>query len=592
MTDGEQLSFAPSSVTDPSHVLLSQSTPTSVLTNSRVLVELAVFIVYRNNTTIISCTCKILKGYFCSTSFSTTIFVRVCTRSTGIYEDVNTTRTKMDEDLRMLEEYCPPIDPTLLYTIYSDYAGEPNAVSLTRQLLDPLKITADVEALNFDPSGSSGGAVQDAGKHTADAESNGDSWATQTVATDRSHLSSDSTQSGSGRSAIGKGSSENGYYKDTEQFDVPTKELLLAETFPGLRLAQVTYTLKKCDYDYDKATDELLNQVFFDDSRKSPTGDGPIVKGIDAFSEDHVVPQRGKKGKNKKKQRLSLNGPDTSYFVEANATTNRWQNTNRHVEFVTTRTNLSVKTVSSIYHANGASLSATVLALVRKNIEAHRKDEQPDAALLAKSLTQQPASEMSGKGGIQLDLRYAPVDLSEASEETKVPVLTPSARPRDIESTTAARNEAFEKASGAYRRGKGTPYMRQAAAYYAQEGRDLNANLKVMNAAQADALVSSQSGLTHLDLHGVSVADATRIAKQRTQAWWDGLGERRLPEWSGPGRRGGGEAYRIITGLGRHSEGGKGKLGPAVLKTLVNEGWKVEAEPGELLGKEEMKINV
>ncbi|CAA9965993.1 Smr domain containing protein [Pyrenophora teres f. maculata] len=523
----------------------------------------------------------------------------------------------MDEDLRILEqEYCPPIDPTLLYTIYSDYAGDPNAVSLTRQLLDPLKITADIEAFNFDPSGSSGGAVQDASKHSTDVESNTDSWATQTVATDRSNLSSDSMRSGSGRSGSDEGSFESGYYKDTEQFDIPTKELLLAETFPGLRVSQVTYTLKKCGYDYDKATDELLNQVFFDDSRKSSTGDGPIARGIEAFSEDHVVPQRGKKGKKKKKQRLSLNTTDTSYFVEANATTNRWQNTSRDVEFVTSRTNVPAKTVSSIYHANGASLSATVLAVVRKDIEAHGKEE-PDAALvqdaialnesfpsmdleyalaivrliapsttkaqeLAKSLTQQPASETGGKGGIKLDFRYAPVDLSEPLEESKLPMLAPSARPRDVASTTAARNDAFEKASGAYRRGKGAPYMRQAAAYYAQEGRDLNANLKVMNAAQADALVSAQSGPTHLDLHGVSVADATRIAKQRTRAWWDGLGERRLPQWSGPGRRGGGETYRIITGLGRHSEGGRGKLGPAVLKTLVNEGWKVEAEPGEL----------
>lgn len=393
---------------------------------------------------------------------------------------------------------------------------------------------------------------------------------------------------------------------------------MLAETFPGLRPAQVSYTLKKCGYDYDKATDELLNQVFFDDTRKSPTEEGPVAKGIDAFSEDHHLPQRGKKGKAKKKQRVSLSGLGTDRFVETDAPANRWQNTSRDVDFVTSRTGVSAKTVSSLYHANGASLSATVLAIVRKNIEEHKKDQQPDAALvqdaimlnegfpsmdleyalaivrltapsttkaqeLAKSLTQQPASETGGKGGIKLDLRYAPVDLSDpSSEATKLPTLAPSARPRDAISTAAARSDAFEKASGAYRRGKSTPLMRQAAAYYAQEGRDLSANLKAMNAAEADAFVSSQSGAEYLDLHGVTVADATRIAKQRTQAWWNGLGERRIPEWSGPGRRGGGEVYRIITGLGRHSEGGRGKLGPAVLKTLVNEGWKVEAEPGEL----------
>ncbi|KAH7556513.1 hypothetical protein J3E72DRAFT_213407 [Bipolaris maydis] len=522
----------------------------------------------------------------------------------------------MDEDLRMLEEeYCPPIDPTLLYTIYSDYAGEPDAVARTRELLETLKATAEVEALNFDPSGSSGGAVQDSpDKSSTDA----DSWGTQTVTTEHSSLSNDfASLSVSGSSGSPQESFESGYYKDTEQFDVPTKELLLAETFPGLRLAQVTHTLKKCGYDYDKATDELLNHVFFDDSRKSPTEEGPIAKGIEAFSEDHHIPQKGKKGKAKKKQKVSLSNVGADYFVESDVPTNRWQNTSREVEFVTSRTSVPAKTVSSLYHANGASLSATVLAIVRRDIEAHKKEGQPDTALvqdaitlnesfpsidlehaiavvrltapsaikakeLAKALTQQPASETGGKGGIKLDLRYAPVDLSDPLEVTKLPVLAPSARPRDAVSTAAARNDAFTKASSAYRRGKSTPLMRQAAAYYAQEGRDLNASLKVMNAAEADSLVSSQSGPTYLDLHGVTVADATRIAKQRTQAWWNGLGERKIPEWSGPGRRGGGDVFRIITGLGRHSEGGRGKLGPAVLKTLVNEGWKVEAEPGEL----------
>ncbi|EOA88062.1 uncharacterized protein SETTUDRAFT_46868 [Exserohilum turcica Et28A] len=523
----------------------------------------------------------------------------------------------MDEDLRMLEEeFCPPIDPTLLYTIYSDFAGEADAVARTRELLEPLKATAEVEALtNFDPSGSSGGAVQESpDKQSTDT----DSWGTQTVTTEHSSLSNDfSALSISGRSGSPGETFRHGYYKDTETFDIPTKELLLAETFPSLRPAQVTHTLKKCGYDYDKATDELLNHVFFDDSRKSPTDEGPIAKGIDAFAEDHHVPQRGKKGKAKKKQRVSLNDISTDYFVESEAPANRWQNTSRDVDFVTSRTAVPAKTVSSLYHANGASLSATVLAVVQRDIEAHRKDGQPDAALvqdaldlnerfpsidlehaiavvrftapsnikaqeLAKFLTQRPPSETGGKGGLKLDLRYAPVNVSDPCEATQLPALAPSAKPRDVLSMTAARNDAFGKAASAYRRGKSTALMRQAAAYYAQEGRDLNANLKAMNAAEADALVSSQSGATHLDLHGVSVADATRIAKQRTQAWWDGLGERRIPEWSGPGRRGGGEVFRIITGLGRHSEGGRGKLGPAVLKALVNEGWKVEAEPGEL----------
>ncbi len=123
--------------------------------------------------------------------------------------------------------------------------------------------------------------------------------------------------------------------------------------------------------------------------------------------------------------------------------------------------------------------------------------------------------------------------------------------------------------------------MKAAAGYYAQEGRNYNANVKVMNQADADALVDQQSSYAILDLHGVTVADATRIARQRTQMWWDSLGEQRIAEYGGA--RGGVGNYRIVVGLGRHSADGRGKLGPAVVKALVKEGWKVEVGSGELL---------
>jgi hypothetical protein len=336
------------------------------------------------------------------------------------------------------QEYCPPIDPALFYAFYSDFKGEPNAIELLKNVLDSMKADAEVQALSgFDPSASSGGPVHDSpGKHSADADSNADTWATQTVSTD---LSNDiSTLSLGERSGGSEGSNDGGYYKDTaEHFDVQTKEQLLAETFPDLSFQKVIYTLKKCGYDYDKATDELLNHVFFEDTRTSPGEGGPIARGIDAFSEDHHVPQRGKKGKGKKKK-LTLAEANASYFVESDVPTNRWQNTKRDVDFVTSRTGVPQKTVSSIYHEKGASLSATVLAIARKDIEAHKKDVEPDPALvqdaltlnadyptmdlmyalalvrltspsitnaraLAKALTQQPASETGGKGGINLD---------------------------------------------------------------------------------------------------------------------------------------------------------------------------------------------
>lgn len=50
---------------------------------------------------------------------------------------------------------------------------------------------------------------------------------------------------------------------------------------------------------------------------------------------------------------------------------------------------------------------------------------------------------------------------------------------------------------------------------------------------------------------------------------------------------GGGGLLKIVTGVGRHSQGGKARLGPAVGAMLLKEGWKVEFGEGFLvvLGK-------
>lgn len=517
------------------------------------------------------------------------------------------------------------MDPALVSAIFSDYAGQPDAIGQARIILESFKDSAAAEQLtDFDASGSSSGLAHESpSKQRADdADSNADTWATQTTLTDHSHISNELSALNIGpRSRDGsEGSPDRGYWRDAEQFTTPKKETILEETFPNLRPDLIAYTLRKAGNDLDKATDELLNHVYFEDSRSSPTGEASVAKGIDAFSEDYHVPHRGKKGKNKKKQKLNLDplsSPGAS-DSEPMSPTNHWLNTSRDIEYITSRTNLAHKTVAPLYRANGTSLPATILAIVQKEIQAHKKDGEPDAALiqdaiglneafptidleyalalvqltepsvkkahdLAKVLMKRPASDTTGGGGIKLDLRYAPVNLDEeAAPSSKLPVLAPSAIAHDSTSLARARGDAFQQASAAYRKGKSTPLMRQAAAYYAQEGRDYHANLKAMSQVEADSFVASQSGSNYLDLHGVTVANATRIAKTRTQAWWNSLGEQRIRDW-GNARGGVGEGYRIVTGLGRHSEGGRSKIGPAVMKTLISEGWKIEVGTGELL---------
>ena len=519
------------------------------------------------------------------------------------------------------QEYSPPIDPALIAALYSDFAGAPDALQQARELLDTFKASAIAEQLTeFDASGSSGGPVRDSPeKHSSDVDSNADTWATRTTLTDATHLSNDlSALSVDGRSAEGSEDSWDGYYKDAEQWDTKTKEEKLADTFPNLRPELVAYTLKKCNDDFSKATDELLNHVYFENARTSPSEEtAPVVKGVDAFFEGHHVSQKSKKGKGKKKQRVSLYDMSSANCsgtdVSGVATPNRWQNSSRDVEFITARTKLPAKVVSSLYHEKSASLSATILTFVNKDMKAHEKEE-PDAGFvqdamtlnedfqtlgldqalalvrladgspdkardLAKALSEQPASETGGKGGIKLDLRYTPVNLDDDEPKvSKLPDLPSTIRPHTTASLHLQRSKAYQQAAEAYRKGGN---MRGAAGYYSQQARDYGVNMKEFGKADADAFVAQQSSSTILDLHGVTVADATRIAKQRTQQWWNSLGEQRIAEYGGA--RGGVGDYRIVVGLGRHSADGRGRLGPAVSKALIKEGWKVQIGSGELL---------
>ena len=91
--------------------------------------------------------------------------------------------------------------------------------------------------------------------------------------------------------------------------------------------------------------------------------------------------------------------------------------------------------------------------------------------------------------------------------------------------------------------------------------------------------MASQSSGAQCDLHGVNVKDGVRIARERVQAWWDGG----VGEWARQGKVRGNGGYRLVVGKGGHSEGGKGKLGPAVGGMLVREGWRVEVGEGILV---------
>lgn len=477
-----------------------------------------------------------------------------------------------------------------------------------KENLDTLRASSIAEDDgSFDPSGTSSTPIKDRNNVANSPSSETESASTHTA------LSALSLGSGSGTSSS---QSETHTLDEYANLSNDAKLSMLTELFPTLRTGDVTFVLRKYEYDVGKAMDVLLNHVFFEDSSKARDGEIIVSRGIDAFAENNHT-RRGRPKKNKAKKFQTFDEPIRSSSVPSETASNKWDTANKDVLFISSRVKLPAASVASLYHKQGGSQRKTIIALIEDNLQAHKggdRDEDlqveaygvdlvqdfptlsfeycsalirltspstANAHELAKALIKTSEEARNAT----LLPHYAPLQLTESSLNTRTASPSTTAITGDSRTILTARSTAFGNASKYYRKGKSDRLMGGAAAYYSSLGRDYSAALHTATAAESDALVTSQSSATQVDLHGVTVKEATRIACERTQLWWDGLGETRIPG----GGRNIGHGLRIVTGVGRHSERGVAKLGPAVMRVLLADGWRIEVGTGVLTVTGRMK---
>lgn len=502
------------------------------------------------------------------------------------------------------------------------------------------------EASGFDPSGNSGGIYTNGkdsvaeqslqsgiGRHDDGSASNQSlpGWSSSTDDTSLSQvMSSLDLLEGlefSGSENVRTGvESGDGFTDSLSSMDVDSQEAFLLGTFPILKPFDVKFSLKKAKGDINSAIEDLLTQSFLEET-------GSRRRGIEAFSESSIVTKtRKQKGKKKgRKTEYSENSTiadESPLAIEAS----KWETGRKDVDFICTRTGIPMQQVSSIYHNNGASIQATILSLIENYPTSDLESDDPifeiaatelgeefpsikrshlltliqlthpstaDAHELARALISTPVTK-PGKPKLQVEIRHNPLILdsspltSSPSKQYSLNAIyhtdspyhlnTPLSPSTDASPHINARNTAFQKASAAYKKSRSDPLMGGAAAYYSQQGRDANIRVKDAESAAADELVRSQSWSNGVDLHGVGVRDAVRIAREKVTMWWvaeeqrcKGVGYARAGAGAGVG-----EPFKIVTGVGYHSEGGRGKLGPAVARVLIKEGWKVQVGTGSL----------
>jgi CUE domain len=516
--------------------------------------------------------------------------------------------TQGSQKLRL--EFCPPIDEPAFYSICSDHdLDNPESLNVCLSNLNFIKadaLEADVSA--FDASGT-GGFTAKWGETSSESQSsnNGATSGSQEV------------------DGITTGLSELGWYDASVEgqgmanANEGTKINKLKEMFPGFAEDKLSYRLRKCNQDLERAINELLNESFIveDDSEERVE----IPKGVDGFmgNEEHG---RGRRGKGKRQGRLDDSTGSSSLTPETTeqiAPKNVWASTIDDVDFISARTNMGTRSIRSLYSANDRSLARTINALAVqegstfKSVETLDTLNQIKLAELSKDFpTLAPAQlysllvvsgnrisaahELAGAmiaapkptstGKLEVITKYAPLDLSSDVESGHSRSASPwdqisHAKAKNLAlSKTATANTASVQASQAARGAKSNHLMGGAVAHYASV-RDENVKAaKALSSIAADAHVSSQSTPTRLDLHGVSVADAVRITKQQVLVWWHNLGDAKYARGGGGPMR---EGYQVVTGVGRHSKHGTPKIGPAVYRMLVREGWKATVERGEIL---------
>ncbi|KAL9623628.1 MAG: hypothetical protein Q9160_002084 [Pyrenula sp. 1 TL-2023] len=529
----------------------------------------------------------------------------------------------MNEDLRetLRREYCPPLDDAIFYAIFDDYRDQSDLITkeqldAIRKTFDSLKTSAVAEdTVEFDPSGTGGivtnGESRGVTDTTSSSEQASNFYDAQTLSTGISELLVES-----GIEARNAGDS-NWTSLNQEQ-----KKDALVEMFPSMNHLTILNTIRNNKSDLKSCVDTLLNLSFMSQNDPESETSGPILKkGIEGFASDELS-HRGRKRKGKKKGFLdtSTRSSSTASATDAPSTPirNAWRSTDEDVTFLVERTNLSEKAVRSIYHKAGTSLSLTIKNLAEQEAKTikHPEDlntvtqvkiaklhnEFPSISTLelagllsmahdALSAAQQLANAMIRDGAsvspsqIKLVPQYARPKLEDDANSPAPKSPTPytyvdKGRASNLAAAHGeAGQEAFAQASAAAKRGRSDHFMKSAAVVYAERGHEHRAQQRGLESDVATVHVAQQSTQDMTDLHGTRVHDAVRIAKERTWQWWDGLGDAKFIGDGGPANRG----FRIVTGVGHHNIDGASRLGPAVWKALVSEGWKASVGTGEIL---------
>ncbi|KAM0274921.1 hypothetical protein ACHAQH_007730 [Verticillium albo-atrum] len=515
----------------------------------------------------------------------------------------------------LVEEFASLLDESLIIAITTDHdLNDPAQFEASRDILKTL--ASDVvleEATGFNASG-----VANAFDTQDDANDARDSSAQSHDSTSH-HRDSDSCTTAITspplEAADGPSPRITAFEGQSEDFQIRQ----LQDMFADLKAHDIQLAFKKSNGDFFTAMESLLNTQYLEST-------GERKKGIDGFFRPEGA-STGKRKRKKKHRKGASSAPGSSTTTEPSSPTER-DGDSKYLEeilFVAEKLDLPYDEASHVFHAQGCSRERTIIEYLDSYLQqgARATSDTSRARVtelsnLYRNIPEQYFPPLIGIAGdvdqwvdelasllnpyfanlgpkrLAIDYKLTPLVGAEIESFTPVaskahkrgtssamppPPVPQSSQPLSYQdalhaanSHAAARSHSYTSAAATYKRGSSNPLYRQAAAYYAERGREQSQTYAKARSAAADILVTDNSSRKVIDLHGVEVANGVRIARERAWQWWQGLGEYRDLEAR--------EGFTVITGLGRHSAGGVSRMRQSVAAALIEDGWKVSVETG------------
>ncbi|KUI70020.1 hypothetical protein VM1G_05481 [Cytospora mali] len=435
---------------------------------------------------------------------------------------------------RLVNDFRSVLDETVIIAIVGDY-DLAQQFDEARGILEALsKDSVTEDAFGFNPIGLDGHADDQAQTESCNSASGSKLYTDFSERTEFSDALSERFESLE---------LPNDVNVSTLDEDGKVSELKIM--FPDLRELDLRFALKKAAGDFTKTCEELLSTQYLEENGLRPRG----IEG--AFREDEFVGHR----KGKKITLIAL----LNLACRSSADTTKEKAGRAKLEVGYRLKPLDLESEDKAA-SNPVSPATTPFNPLTRANSLPRSMPSSSTYKCTSPVADSPANKPT--------TQWQTVQPKQRKTYSELALDAAAAR-----DTTA---QSFAAANQAYRRGKSDALFRPVASILSERAREQLERSKAVQSESYEALVDEQSSSTFIDLHGIPVADGVRMALERTQVWWDNLGEDRA-------RKARSEGFTVVTGLGIHSSKGVSRMRQDVGAALKRAGWRVRTETGHFV---------